>query len=76
MDHHRFREQLAVPPLPPVAPPPVTPSGFIVCPGIVCQGLAGPQLPCVLGLYQLAFQQALAANQPSLPERAMAASWN
>jgi hypothetical protein len=73
MDHHRFREPLAPPPLPPVAPPPVTPTGFIVCPGIVCPAAL---LPGVLSLYQWALQLALAVHQPSLPERAMAASWN
>jgi hypothetical protein len=76
MGHHRFREHVAAHDLPRVAPPPVTPGAFILCPIAFSSGLAGSQLQCLVGLYQLAFQQALAIHQPSLQERALAASLN
>jgi hypothetical protein len=70
MDLHRFREHLSAD-LPAVAP-----SAFVACPIALCPGMAGPQGLWQQMLYQMAWQQAQAARQPSLLERSLARALN
>jgi hypothetical protein len=68
MHAHRFQES-PPPDLPRLAPPAVAPGAFLVCP------VAGP-CPWLAGLYQWAWQQAQAVQQPSLLERSRNVIWN
>jgi hypothetical protein len=54
----------------------VAQAGFMMCPIYLIQNLWGMQQDCHSALYQLAFEQALAASRPSLPERDLLAVWN
>jgi hypothetical protein len=49
---------------------------FVALPAALFQGLPAAQLGCQASLYQLAFEQARAQLQPSLPERDLLGVWN
>lgn len=53
------------------APTP-SPTGFMICPLVLVQGLSHAQL----ALYQIALAEAQAVARPSLPERDLLAVWN
>ncbi|HKI38623.1 MAG TPA: hypothetical protein VKA46_42640 [Gemmataceae bacterium] len=51
--------------------PPVAPGSFLLCSALPMELNAAQQ-----GLYRWAFEQALEAARPSLPERDLAGVWN
>jgi hypothetical protein len=61
-------------PAPPA--PSLTPAHFMPWPIALLQGLTTPELAWQSAVYQIAFQQAQAWAQPSLPERDLLAVWN
>jgi hypothetical protein len=67
-----FREQMA----PSQAQAIPAPGGFMVCPSVLIAGLNPVQQFWQNALYQIAFEQALAAARPSLPERDLLGVWN
>ena len=69
MHRHRLAPGADYYRLPPPPPPAVRPACFFAIPAA---GLPAALLP----IYQAAFEQALAANRPSLPERELFAFWN
>ena len=76
MQTHRFRDYFESYPLPRPSAPAVTTGTFIVCPPALVQGLPFAQQCWAWAVYQLAFEQARAATQPSLVERDLLGVWN
>ena len=72
MHAHRFREQLETYRLPRPAAPQLSIDQFFLFP----LGWLPPLTVQQQMLYQVAFEQAQAVAQPSLPERDLAGVWN
>jgi hypothetical protein len=73
---HRFPNVNATSMLQPSLPSGMAVGGFMMCPIFIIQNLWGMQQGWHSTLYQVAFEQALAASRPSLPERDLLAVWN
>jgi hypothetical protein len=74
--HHRFRDQLATNHSPNPAAMPVGVTALVVCPLALMQWHSPAHQMWQNALYQMAFEQAMAANRPSWPERDLLAVWN
>ncbi len=75
MTRHRFRELVEQPvEWEQAQPAAVSADGFMVCPVVVQQWLAGQE--CRWDLYQRAWQEALELARPSVLDRCQAALWN
>jgi hypothetical protein len=76
MNRNRLLSESEIYRLPRPPAPAITPHAFTPCPGSLLAGLSAEFLSCQLMIYQMAFQQAQAAVQPSLLERDLLAVWN
>jgi hypothetical protein len=78
MQRHRFLDRVLPQQLPlsRTRSVPINPSAFCVYPLAPARGVNGEPSPWQQWIYQIAFEQAQAVVQPSLPERDLLGSWN
>jgi hypothetical protein len=76
MQAHRFRELVDGKPLMDASVPPVQSSGFMACPLLIAQAMQGGIPLWQMAIYQLAFEQAQAAQQPPHSHRDLLPSLN
>ncbi len=62
--------------LPQAPPPAIAPGSFMVCPLALVQSWTPAQLYFQSSIYQIAFDQARVAVQPTLLERDLLGVWN
>jgi hypothetical protein len=62
--------------LPQPPPPPISPSGFVLCPLFGCLGVTPEQWLMQQWVYHCAFVQAQEVVRPSILERDLLAVWN
>ena len=74
MDQNRIREQLAA--SPPAPAPEVSPRGFVFVPGAWAVAGAPAACPAQQWLYQQAYAQAVAAQEPPRPRLDLFSSLN
>ncbi len=76
MQAHRFRDLIDGLPTQQSAPQMVQPNAFMACPFGLMQTMPGGMQCWQMAVYQLAFEQAQAAQQPAQSPRNLLPSWN
>ena len=76
MQQHRLREQVQGEIWSSPSSRPAMPTGFLVCPVILVEGLREQASWARQEIYRMALEQAQAVVQPTRMERLMAYEWN
>ena len=76
MQAHRFRELVEGIPTQQFPPQPAQPNGFMACPMMLMQAMSGGLQFWQIAVYQLAFEQAQAEQQPAQSRRDLLPSLN
>jgi hypothetical protein len=76
MQAHRFRDLVEGTSIQNPASQPVQPTGFVACPIVLMQAMPGGLQFWQMAVYQLAFEQARAAQQPAQSRKDLLPSLN